>query len=161
MDGIAVAFMESVMNQVAGIVSSTSARVQAFIRGEATLTVVCDGSFDEVAARLEASIAANGMSVVQVHDFDRLLAAKGIVLDVRSRVYEVWNPRLAARLFAIEPDLSHLLPCRIAMHDERGLITVTVPMPTAVMTEFSHAASVAALARDFEAGLQRVLRALR
>ncbi len=114
MDGIAVAFMESAMNQMTDMLPLTSARAQAFIRGEATLTVVSDGSFDEVAARLEASLAANDMSIVQVHDFDRMLAAKGVVLDVRSRVYEVWNPRLAARLFALEPDLSHLLPCRIA-----------------------------------------------
>ena len=36
-----------------------------------------------------------------------------------------------------------------------------MPMPTALMTEFSHAADVAKLARTFEASLQRFLRGLR
>jgi uncharacterized protein (DUF302 family) len=153
--------MESTMNRLADNPKIAVPGSEAFIRAEAALAVVSDRPFDQVAARLAGSAAANDMAVVQVLDFDRILADKGIVLGMRCRVYELCNARLAARLLALDPGLAHLLPCRVSMHERRGLVTVTAPMPTVLMTEFSHSASVAALARDYEAGLQRVLRGLR
>lgn len=142
-------------------VSFDALKAEAFIRGESTLSVVCDRPFDEVAQRLEGSIVANDLGILQVHDFGRLLRARGMALEHHCRVYEVCNPRLAAQLIDIDPGLAHVLPCRISMHDRGGVTTVTTPMPSALMTEFSHAADVARLARAFEAGLQRVLRGLR
>jgi len=136
-------------------------KTEAFIRGELTLSVVCDRPFDEVALQLEGSIVANDLGILQVHDFGRLLRAKGIASEQNCRVYEVCNPRLAAQLIDIDPGLAHVLPCRISMHDRGGVTTVTTPMPSAMMTEFSHAGNVARLARTFEAGLQRVLMGLR
>lgn len=135
-------------------------KAESFIRGESTLAVLCDAPFDDVAARLQGSLAANGLAVVHVHEFDRLLAARGFDLGMRARVYEVCDARLAANLFALDPGLAHVLPCRIAMHDHGGVVTVTTSRPVVLMAEFSHAASVARLARSFEAGLQRVLQAI-
>ena len=136
-------------------------KAASFIRGESTLSVVCERPFEEVALQLEGCIAANALGIVHVHDFGRLLRTTGMALDLQCRVYEVCNPRLAAQLIALDPGLAHVLPCRISMHNQGGVTTVTTPMPSAVMTEFSHAADVARLARTFEAGLQPVLRGLR
>lgn len=136
-------------------------KADSFIRGESTLSVVCDESFDTVAARLEGSIAANGLVILQVHDFTRLLAASGTTLGIGCRVYEVFSPQLAAQLIGIDPGLAHVLPCRISMHNQGGVTTVTTPMPSTLMTEFSHAVDVARLARAFEAAMHRVLRGLR
>lgn len=136
-------------------------KADSYIRGESTLAVVCDEAFDEVAARLEGSVAANDLVILQVHDIARLLADKGLMLDMRCRVYEVCNARLAAQLIALDAGLAHVLPCRISMHDGGGVTTVTTPMPSVLMTEFSHAAEVARLARSFEAVMHRVLRGLR
>ncbi|MEW5834533.1 MAG: DUF302 domain-containing protein [Pseudomonadota bacterium] len=133
-------------------------RAESFIRGESTLAVLSDAPFDAVAARLQGSLAANGLTVLHVHEFDRMLGAKGYALGMRCRVYEVCDPHLAAHLLALDPGLAHVLPCRIAMHDHGGVVTVTTPRPVVLMAEFSHAASVARLARSFEAGLQRVLK---
>lgn len=136
-------------------------KADSFIRGETTLAVVCGEAFDEVATKLEGSIAANDFAILQVHDFTRLLQAKGIALELRCRVYEICNARLAAQLIALDADLAHVLPCRIAMHDRGGVTTVTTPMPSVLMTEFSHAAEVARLARDFEAAMYCVIKGLR
>lgn len=149
------------MNPSAEVAPQRSLQAEAFIRGECTLTVIAEKPFDEVAARLEVSLAANGLSVVHVLDLDRLLAARHARVEVRCRIYEVIEPRLAAQLIGLEPDLAHLLPCRIAMHDDGGVTTVTTPMPTTVMTEFSHSATVARLARSLESSLQRALTGLR
>ena len=132
-------------------------RAESFVRGESTLAVVCDAPFDDVAARLQGSLAANDLAVVHVHEFDRMLHAKGFATRMRCRVYEVCDARLAADLLALDPGLAHVLPCRIAMHDHGGVVTVTTPRPVVLMAEFSHSASVARLARSVEAGLQRVL----
>ena len=135
-------------------------RAHAFIRGENTLAVICDRPFDEVGTRLEASIAAHHLLLLQVHDIDALLRAAGIALGHRSRVYEVCNPEFAAQLLALDPGLAHTFPCRIAMHDHGGVVTVSTPMPTVSVVEFSHAAPVARVARLLEANLQRVLRGI-
>ena len=149
------------MNQRVSGMPFDMLKAESFIRGEAALSVVCDQPFEAVAARLEASVKANAMVVLQAHDLDRLLAAKGIEIGFRCRVYEVVDAALAGQLLVLDAGLGHVLPCRISMHDQCGVITVTTPMPTALMTEFSHAADVARLARTFEASLQRVLRGLR
>jgi uncharacterized protein (DUF302 family) len=131
---------------------------EAFIRGENTLSVVSEKPFDVVAARLEASLASYGLAIVQTHDFGPMFAARGTRMDLRVRVYEVFAADMAARLLGADPALAHLLPWRIAMHEGAGVVTVTTPMPAAMVTEFSHAAEVARLARAFEANLQRVLK---
>lgn len=136
-------------------------RADSFVRGESTLAVVCDESFEGVAARLECSIAANDLAILQIHDITRLLGAKGMALDLRCRVYEVFNARLAAQLIMLDAGLAHVLPCRISMHDRGGVITVTTPLPSVLMTEFSHAPAVARPARSFEAAMHCVLRGLR
>ena len=135
-------------------------RAHAFIRSENTLAVVCDSPFDRVGARLEASIATNGLLQLHVHELDEMLRVAGIALGHRSRVYEVCNAELAAQLLELDPGLAHALPSRIAMHDRGGVVTVCTPMPTVAMAEFSHAAPVARVARRLEASLQRVLRGL-
>lgn len=135
-------------------------RAESFIRGESTLAAVCDAAFEDVAARLLGGLAANGLTVLHVHDFDRMLATKGLAPDMRCRVYEVCDGRLAAQLLTLDPGLAHVLPCRIAMHDRGGVVTVTTARPVVLMPEFSHAAAVARLARSFEAGLQRVLQGI-
>lgn len=136
-------------------------KADSYIRGESTLAAVCEESFDTVAARLEACLAANDLSILHIHDLTQALATRGMHLDFRCRIYEVCNARLAAQLVALDPGLAHVLPCRIAMHDQGGVTTVTTPMPSALMTEFSHAADVARLARSFEATMHRVIRGLR
>ena len=149
------------MNQRVSGMPFDMLKAESFIRGEATLSVVCDQPFEAVAACLESGVKANGMAILKAHDLDRLLAAKGIEIGFRCRVYEVFDAGLAGRLLVLDAGIGHVLPCRISMHDQGGVITVTTPMPTALMTEFSHAADVARLARTFEASLQRVLRGLR
>ena len=136
-------------------------KADAFIRGETTLAVVFDKPFDEVALRLQASIAANEMKIVQMHDLGRMLEAAGAGLDVRCRVCEVVDRKLVRESMASDANLAHVFPWRIAMHDEGGVITVITPMPTVVLTEFSYAADVARLAQEFQAKLQRVLQGLR
>ena len=135
-------------------------RAESFIHGENTLAVVSDQPFDEVLTRLLASISANGLTLVQTLDLQPLLAARGVALEERCTVLELLDPGLTAQLLAIEPGLAHLLPWRVAVHEQPGGVTVVTPSPGVLMSEFSHAAEVARLARRFETGLQRVLRGL-
>jgi serine protease Do len=115
-------------------------KAEAFIRGESTLSVVCDRPFDEVALQLEGSIASNDLAILQVHDFGRLLQAKGMAPEQNCRVYEVCNPRLAAQLIDIDPGLAHVLPCRISMHDRGGVTTVTaLPDFSAITAQYGPA----------------------
>ncbi|MEO5695537.1 MAG: DUF302 domain-containing protein [Burkholderiaceae bacterium] len=148
------------MKQHPAFASFDQLKAESFIRAESTLAVVSNAAFDDVAARLVGSIAANGMVILHVHDFGHLLGSESVAPDLRCRVYEVCNVGLAAQLIALDAGLAHVLPCRIAMHDRGGMTSVITPRPSVLMAEFSHAADVARLARTFEAGLQRVLHGL-
>ena len=77
------------MRQHKDTMSFTLLKADSLIRGESTLAVVCDGDFDDVAARLEGGIAAKDLAIPQVHDVNRLLGAKRITPGLRCRVYEV------------------------------------------------------------------------
>jgi uncharacterized protein (DUF302 family) len=149
------------VNQRKELASFVASRAEVFIRGESTLSLVCERLIDDVAVRLEASIAANDLVILHVHDFGRMLKSKGLPLDLQCRVYEVCNPLLASQLIALDPGLAHVLPSRISMHEQGGFTKITMPMPTAFITEFSHAAEVARLAHRLEARLQRALKGTR
>ncbi len=132
----------------------------AFIKGELTVAVVSAGTFDGLAAQLEEAIGRSELELLHVHDVDGLLRGRGVAVDFRCRVYEVWNAALAARLIGFDADVSHVLPCRITLHDQGGVTTAVVPLPRVVMTEFSHAAEVSRIARRLENMLQEVMREL-
>ena len=148
------------MKQVlAGGVPHDVPKAEAFIRGMSTLSVVCQGPFNAVATRLEALICANDMVIVQRHEFDRPL--EGVCLGFSCRVYEIFNARTAGRLIALDEGVAPLLPWRIALHDRGGVSTVSTPIPTLLLREFSDSTAVAQLAKRFEAVLSSVLRGLR
>ena len=132
-------------------------KAESFVRGENTLAVIREMPFDEVAAHLEKGLYAAALSIVHVHDFGDALRRSGFPIAHRSRVYEVFNAGVAAKLLSLDPGLAHTLPIRIAMQDHGGVVTVFTPLPTVLMAEYSHEASVSRLARAIEAALQRVL----
>ena len=136
------------------------ARAEAFVRGESTLTVLSELAFDAVAAQLEAAFAAHHLSLLHVHEFGAPDSGRGEAA-LRCRIYEVLDRRLAVELLAFDVGLAHLLPWRVLLHDQHGMATVSTPMPTVAMTEFSHAAEVARIAKRLEADLQRALRSLK
>lgn len=90
------------MNQRVSGMPFDMLQAESFLRGEATLSVVCDQPFEAVAARLEKSVRANGMAILKAHDLDRLLAAEGIVIGFRCRVYEVFDAALAGHLLVLD-----------------------------------------------------------
>ena len=152
------------MRQGDGSGHANVARSEAFVRGEATLTVLSEQGYDDVAAQLESSFTANRLAVAHVHEFGAefaAVAASAGDADRRCRVYEIVDRQLARELLAFDLNLAHLLPWRVVLHEQHGAATVTTPMPTVAMTEFSHAAEVAKIAKRFEASLSRVLRSLR
>lgn len=132
-------------------------RVESYIRSDATFVLVCGGAFDVLLARLQASVAAQGLSLVHLHVFDGLVVAARGGRELRCRVCEVSDGAIAAELIAQDPALAHLLPWRLALHDRGDTVTITTPRPVALLSEYSPLASVARVARKLETRLQRVL----
>lgn len=112
-------------------------KAESITHDEGTLSVLCDRPFDDVAARLEGSIAANDLAILQVYDFDRLVEPGGLGPTPRCRIYEVFHVGLAARLLALDLQLAHLLPSRILMHERDGMTKVSVPVSSDLMSGYS------------------------
>lgn len=133
-------------------------RSDSFVHSDSALSVQCGAPFDTAATRLQAKLAANGLSIVHVHDLDRALHGASIALRFRCRVYEVCDANLVAELLALDPGLAPLFPWRIALTEGDGRVSLATPRPVFLIAEFSPVAAVAAKARGLEARLQRVLR---
>lgn len=133
---------------------------EAFVRGEATLGVVSVKPFDDVCACVEESFAQSDMQIVHRHDLDRMLRDAGQVSGWRCCIFEIFDPKFAQQLVKLDASLAHVLPWRISVHASEDLTTVTMAMPTIVITEFAHEIAVGRLARRFESALQDVLRSV-
>lgn len=132
-------------------------KAEACIRRENTLAVVSCRTFDDVATRLEACIASSPFALVSVHDFGRMFRGTDFELGHRSRVYELCDAVSAAQLLSMDPSLGHTLPYRIAMHDHGGVVTVSTPMPTVIVAQFSRTAAVDRIAGAVQTDLQHLL----
>ncbi len=138
--------------------SFTLSSGEAFVRGEATLGVVCDRTFDAVCRSVESCVARAGMRIVHRHELDRLLLDAGETAPWQCTTFEVFDPGFAGRLIRLDASLAQVLPWRICVQAGPETTTVTTAMPSIVITEFAHDAAVGRLARRFESALQVVLR---
>jgi uncharacterized protein (DUF302 family) len=113
----------------------------------ASYKVVTTKTFEQAAIDLEASVKRNGFGVLYVHDLGETLRAKGVDFAENIKVFEVCNPKEAAKVrgysstlrvtvtpvsesiyllqvLAIDMALNMALPCRISVYTEKGNVEI-------------------------------------
>jgi uncharacterized protein (DUF302 family) len=117
------------------------------------------GSFDEVLARIPAVLKAQGYGVLSQIDMKRTLEEKLGVEFRRYQILGVSNPSLAYRALVTEPAAGSLLPCSIAVWEEKnGGVTVNVVNP--LQTFGSLDPTLQPIAQESQEALARALAAL-
>lgn len=89
--------------------------------------------FAEACERLDAAVRRHGFGVLGVHDLGATLRAKGEAFAGECRVFEVCNPRQAARVLATDLRLNMALPCRISVYTEGGETRIGMIEPEAML----------------------------
>ncbi len=108
-------------------------------------------SFDQAAADLEAAVNRLGFGVLHVHDLGTTLRSKGIAFEEQCKVFEVCNPKQAARVLSTDMRLNMALPCRISVFTEKGKTKIGLIKPVQMLSALSKDAALVQVANEVEA----------
>ena len=125
----------------------------AFARDAAKLYYIVESkkSFDEASAALEEAVKRNGFGILQIHDLGATLRKKGISFEEQVRIFEVCNPKQAARVLASDMRLNMALPCRISVFTEGGTTKIGMISPSQMLSGLSGDPALSQVAEEVEA----------
>lgn len=112
--------------------------------------VETDKSFEQTSVDLGESVVANGFGVLHIHDLGETLRSKGIEFDEQCRVFEVCNPKQAAKVLSTDMRLNMALPCRISVFTENGKTKIGLIKPEQMLASLSDDPSLAEVAKEVE-----------
>jgi uncharacterized protein (DUF302 family) len=107
-------------------------------------------SFDQASADLDAAVKRHDFGVLHVHDLGSTLRSKGIAFDEQCKVFEVCNPKQAAKVLAADMRLNMALPCRISVFTEKGKTKIGLITPVKMLAALSQDPDLVQVAREVE-----------
>jgi uncharacterized protein (DUF302 family) len=107
-------------------------------------------SFDQASTDLDAAVKRHDFGVLHVHDLGNTLRSKGIAFDEQCKVFEVCNPKQAAKVLAADMRLNMALPCRISVFTEKGKTKIGLITPVKMLAALSQDPALVEVAREVE-----------
>ncbi len=107
-------------------------------------------SFEQAAQDLEAAVKRNEFGVLHVHDLGATLRGKGIEFAEQCKVFEVCNPKQAAKVLAADMRLNMALPCRISVFTEEGKTRLGLIKPAQMLASLSQDPALTQVAKEVE-----------
>ena len=95
------------------------------------------GTVEAAGKRLEEAVKAHKFGVIAVIDLKGKMAEKGVPFGNACRIYEVCNPMQAKRVLETDMSIATVLPCRIAVYEEKGRVNIGTLLPTETLALFS------------------------
>jgi len=114
-------------------------------------------SFDQAVIDLDAAVKSHKFGVLHVHDIGATLRGKGFEFAEECKVFEVCNPGQASKVMAIDMRLNMALPCRISVYTEKGKIKIGMIEPAQMLSMLSTDADLAAIAKEVEATMIKMI----
>jgi len=96
-----------------------------------------DKSFEQASTDLEASVNNLGFGVLHIHNLGDTLRSKGVDFKENCKVFEVCNPKEAAKVLAVDMKLNMALPCRISVYTEKGVTKIGLIKPAKMLAYLS------------------------
>ena len=120
-------------------------------------TVKSGKPFDQAVADLDAAVRRHQFGVLHVHDLGATLRSKGQPFEGECKVFEVCNPRQAARVIDSDLRLNMALPCRISVYTEGGETRIGMIEPERMLGVLSDDPALDAIARDVGESTRRMI----
>ena len=106
--------------------------------------------FEQAASDLEKEVANLGFGVLHVHDLGATLRSKGIDFEENCKVFEVCNPKQAAKVLSVDMKLNMALPCRISVYTEKGVTRIGMIKPEQMLSALSDDETLVDVAKEVE-----------
>jgi uncharacterized protein (DUF302 family) len=113
-------------------------------------TVTSDKTFEQAAIDLEAAVKRHEFGVLHIHDLGNTLHSKGVDFSENCRVFEVCNPKQAAKVLGADMRLNMALPCRISVYTEKGKTMIGMIRPEPMLAALSSDPSLVKVAQEVE-----------
>jgi uncharacterized protein (DUF302 family) len=112
--------------------------------------VASSKTFEQASSDLEAAVKRNGFGVLHIHDLGETLRSKGIDFSEQCRVFEVCNPKQAAKVLSTDMRLNMALPCRISVFTENGATRIGLIKPAQMLAALSDNERLSKVASEVE-----------
>lgn len=112
--------------------------------------VESEKSFEQAAADLEVAVKSHGFGVLHVHDLGATLRSKGIEFSEQCKVFEVCNPKQAAKVLSADMRLNMALPCRISVFTEQAKTKIGLIKPLNMLSALSSDPALLQTAQEVE-----------
>ena len=113
-------------------------------------TVTTPQSVADAALALERAVQAHGFGILHVYDLQQTLTQKGFPLEAGCRIFEVCNPKQAAKVLGRDMRLNAALPCRISVFEDDGKTMIGTIKPSAMLSLLSADAQLGEVAAEVE-----------
>ena len=112
--------------------------------------VESDKSFDQAVTDLDEAVKQHGFGVLHIHDLGNTLRNKGVEFKEDCKVFEVCNPKQAAKVLATDMRLNMALPCRISVFTENNKTKIGLIKPEEMLSALSENESLVNTAKEVE-----------
>jgi uncharacterized protein (DUF302 family) len=107
-------------------------------------------TFEQASIDLEVEVKNLEFGVLHIHDLGETLRSKGISFNEECKVFEVCNPKQAAKVLAIDMALNMALPCRISVFTENGATKIGLIKPAQMLSMLSDDPALISIANEVE-----------
>ncbi len=106
--------------------------------------------FEQAATDLETAVKNNGFGVLHIHDIGKTLRSKGVDFAQECKVFEVCNPKQAAKVLSTDMRLNMALPCRISVFTENDKTKIGLIRPEQILASLSQDKALKETAKEVE-----------
>lgn len=107
-------------------------------------------TFEQASDDLDAAVKRNGFGVLHIHDLGETLRSKGIEFAEHCRIFEVCNPKQAAKVLSTDMRLNMALPCRISVFTDGGATKIGLIKPAKMLSALSDNKQLVEVALEVE-----------
>jgi len=91
-------------------------------------TVISDKAFDAAVEAVRSRAEANGFTVLATQDLQAIFGVKGFQHDPVA-VVEICNEPFGSQMLAADPQMSLMMPCKIAVYVKEGQVHISSLRP--------------------------------
>lgn len=107
-------------------------------------------SFEQASTDLDESVKSHGFGVLHIHNLGDTLRSKGIEFEEQCNVFEVCNPKQAAKVLSTDMRLNMALPCRISVFTDNGKTKIGLIRPEQMLSGLSEDPALVEVAKEVE-----------